>query len=668
MKERSPDTHVKASRARLSLILAMLGIAACSETIGAGPANPGNTDQGTPGGATATPGGTGGNATPGGTGGNTATPGGGDTGGNPGGNPAGNPGGNPAGNPAGTGGTDPTVIPTPCAQAPAKAKLVLTDYCASCHGGATPGMGGFKGVDDYNAIMASGKVIANKPDDSNVVKRMVAGSMPPPSVAKRQTEADIQSVKDWISCGAQDWDAPVGTPGGGAGGTLPFVSVDDRLTTMLRDVRSIANPTDRLRMRYIDLSMLANAGYNESQLQVYRESVSFLLNSLSTGRNAIAPRAIDREKLIYRLDLRDYGWDEDTWTLFEAEYPYAVVYDQDSRLFPFDEVSAEQLRRETGTQIPFIQGDWFISHGSRPPLYHEVLELPDTLQGLEAQLGVNIEQNIADEQVLRAGFKNAGPSQNNRVIERHDLGGNRGALWLSYDFANNLDDSDVFANPLDFQEDGGEVIFNLDNGLQAYFVNDNQGTRLDKAPTAVVQDPLSRDGAVENGLSCMNCHQEDGQLPKFDEVRDFTLRAGNNAAEIEAVIGVYASREELQDAFERDQNIYRSARAALGVTKVGPTTFHSLDDTHLGLIDLNGAAAAVGITADELERALDASSQAFPPEVVSLRVPGGTVQRDGFEAVLPELIEALGLGAQLRVTASGQPFINTGTVRTGVRR
>jgi hypothetical protein len=484
-----------------------------------------------------------------------------------------------------------------------------------------------------------------KPELSPVYQRMSAGSMPPASVAKRPGDVDIQAVKDWISCGAENWN---GT--GAAQAALPFVSVDDRLITMLRDVRSISNPTDRTRIRYLDLSMLANAGYSEDQLEVYRQATSFLLNSLSRGRTVIAPKAIDKQKLIYRLDLRDYGWSAATWTGFERVYPYAVEYDPNSRLFPFDEISAEQLRRETATEIPFIQADWFLSHGSRPPLYFDVLALPASLAELQRQLGVDIDRDIADEQVLRSGFKNAGPSQNNRVIERHDLGGNRGALWLSYDFIDNLGVHDVFAHPLDFQENGGELIFNLDNGLQGYYVVNAAGVRQNKAPNNVVQDPLSRDGAVETGISCMNCHQEDGQLPKFDEVRNFALATGANAATIEAVLGVYATQADLKDAFDRDQNLYRTARAALGINKVGSTTMHTLDDTHLGLIDINGAAAAVGLTVDDFKRALDASPQAFPPEVVTLREQGGAVQRDSFESILPDLILALGLGRQISVS------------------
>ena len=533
-----------------------------------------------------------------------------------------------------------------CATAPQRAEAALANYCSGCHGNIAMPKAGFSTVLDVPALLASGKIVKDKPDMSPVWKRMSGGSMPPVDVKKRPTDADIAAVREWITCGAEDWNAASAT-------ALPFVGIDQRLRWVLDDLRSLPNPVDRQRMRYLDLSTLSNSGISAEQVQIYRESVSFLLNSLSRGRTVIAPQAIDKDKLIFRLDLRDYLWDEDSWTQLEAVYPYAVIYDQDSRLYPFDEVTAEQIRRETGTQIPIIQGDWFISHASRPPLYHDLLELPDTLQGLERQLGVDVQQNIDTQQVLRAGFANAGPSQNNRVIERHELGGNRGALWLSYDFANNLNDKNIFANPLDFQEDGGEMIFNLENGLQGYFIADAAGNRLDKAPNNVVQDPASRDGAVENGLSCMNCHQTDGQLPKFDEIRDFQLNAGANAQEIEDVLAIYVTRQELQAAFDEDQNRYRTARTALGISNVSNTTMHTLDDIHLGIIDLNGVASVIGLKSDDLKRSIDASPQAFPPEIVTLRTRGGGIQRDAFEAIIGDLVEALGLGDQLLVNNAG---------------
>jgi len=446
-----------------------------------------------------------------------------------------------------------------------------------------------------------------------------------------------------------------------------FLSIDARLHAVLDDLHTISNPVDRERARYFDLSSLSNAGYSGPQLEVHREALSFLLNSLSHGRSVIAPHAVDADKLIYRIDLRDYLWDATSWTQLEAIYPYAVVYDRDSRLFPFDEATAQQIRAETKTQIPLIQSDWFLSHASRPPLYISLLKLPGALTSLEQQLGVDLQRDIDAEQVLRAGFAEAGPSHNNGVIERHELGGNRGALWLSYDFKNNLDFRNVFAHPRDFREDAREVIFNLENGLQAYFVSDAAGQRLDKAPNNVVQDPASRDGAVETGLSCMNCHQTDGQLPKYDEIREVELKASANAVETDKVLALYVTRDELEAAFVNDQTRYRTARAGLGISNISNTSLHELDATHLGIIGLDGVAGLVGLKAEDLKRAIDASRQALPPQIVALLNKDGGIQRDAFDAVVGDFIKAIGLGEQLLVASTGARRSNadTGTNTNG---
>ncbi len=71
-------------------------------------------------------------------------------------------------------------------------------------------------------------------------------------------------------------------------------------------------------------------------------------------------------------------------------------------------------------------------------------------------------------------MQTSGVSRNNRVIERHEIPGSRcRGYWLSYDFASNGDPiapKDILANPLDFVQDGGEIIFTLPNGLQGYMI------------------------------------------------------------------------------------------------------------------------------------------------------------------------------------------------------
>src|SRR5262249_28963206 len=129
--------------------------------------------------------------------------------------------------------------------------------------------------------------------------------------------------------------------------------------------------------------------------------------------------------------------------------------------------------------------------------------------------------------VVRAGFNGSGVANNNRLIERHEA--SYGAYWKSYDFAPldgpDRDFRDLFQHPLGpapapnaFRHAGGEIIFNLPNGLQGYMLVDADGKRIDKAPTNVVKDVKQRDGAVVTGVSCMSCHVK-GMIAKDDQIR-----------------------------------------------------------------------------------------------------------------------------------------------------
>ena len=108
--------------------------------------------------------------------------------------------------------------------------------------------------------------------------------------------------------------------------------------------------------------------------------------------------------------------------------------------------------------------------------------------------------NAPGVRVWRAGTNNSGVSNHNRVIERHSS--QHGAYWKSYDFAGSVGTQNIFNHPLSFTHDGGEVIFNLPNGLQGYYVTNASGFRLDDAPISIVSNPAASDPTVRNGLSC----------------------------------------------------------------------------------------------------------------------------------------------------------------------
>ncbi len=111
-------------------------------------------------------------------------------------------------------------------------------------------------------------------------------------------------------------------------------------------------------------------------------------------------------------------------------------------------------------------------------------------------------------------------SRNNRLIERHGI--ETGAFWTSYDFGGNKGTQSLFELPLGpygenaFKPDGGETIFSLPNGFNAYYLNTADGKRLDTGPTNIVQDPTQKDLLVTNGISCMGCHDQGFRKAKDD--------------------------------------------------------------------------------------------------------------------------------------------------------
>ena len=125
---------------------------------------------------------------------------------------------------------------------------------------------------------------------------------------------------------------------------------------------------------------------------------------------------------------------------------------------------------------------------------------------------MDVKSNIEKFLAKRAGFQNSGVSKHNRLIERHTIP--TGYFWTSYDFKGDRPEQSLFVHPLGpdghdaFKHDGGETIFSLPNGFQAYYLNTAAGERLDKGPTEIVLDDSQLDRSVTNGISCMGCHNQ----------------------------------------------------------------------------------------------------------------------------------------------------------------
>jgi mono/diheme cytochrome c family protein len=530
-----------------------------------------------------------------------------------------------------------------CETLATETRALLMEHCASCHAGGAK-QGGFGDVLNVERMLAQGKIVSGEPSESKLFNMVKSGAMPRNNT--KLTADEVATLEGWIECGPPNWPA-TSEPAHQAA----YLGVDQRLQAMYNDLRTIENPTDRTRVRYLDFSHLSNGGMDDDDVEAYRQIASFLLNSLSQGSRVVVPESVDDEHLLYRIDLRDYGWSTRTWDLLVAEYPYAVRYDADSRLFPFDEELAQSVREDTETLVPYIHADWFMAHATIAPLYYQLLEFPANALTLAQDLGVDVRDNIVDSQVARAGFAASGVSVNNRIIERHEQPGFAGAFWLSYDFISSDGQRNIFAHPVDFAQDAGEGFFNLENGLQAYFIQDRNFALVDTADPDVVTDPESRDRAVAPGLSCLGgCHLNKGILAKDDQVRAYIESSGPDAATRERVFGLYPEVAQMRELMQADAERYLDAVAETGLKLGDPNAINVLVRKHQDVLHLAEAAAVLGVSEDELLSSLQSSPQAFPAEILTLRQPGGTIYRDSFDLVFADVVTGLGLGEAIRPT------------------
>ncbi len=527
---------------------------------------------------------------------------------------------------------------SPMARAQEKAALaksaeqILKTNCYRCHGQDGAAEGQFNYILDVPTLVSREKIIAGDGAKSKLFKMIEKKRMPPEDEQPRPSEADLATLKAWIDAGAPDFNPAVPK--------REFVTSEAMLQAIAADLRSL-DEFDRQFARYFTLTHLSNAGLSDDILQTYRLGLSRLINSLSWGRRVVAPKSIDGAKTIFRIDLRDYRWKAETWDLLLAANPFGIAYGTQT---------ARECSAMSRSSQPHVRGDWFVFAASKPPLYHDLLEIPKTDRLLEKLLQVDAAKNISERRVARAGFNGSGVSQNNRLIERHELDLTNGAYWKSYDFGSSAGKQNLFERPLGFQHDGGEIIFNLPNGLQAYMLVDDRGGRIDKGPTAIVSDPKRPDRAVINGLSCMSCHNQ-GMIEKEDQVRKHVEanRGAFNETEVEIILGLYPRTEKMNTFLKEDADRFAKAVEKTGQKLDGKGKIVGTDPvvTVAALfeqeLDLNLAAAEAGVASDIFLRMLDRDST-LGRSLGPVRNKGGTVKREVFVAVFGDLVRDLRLG------------------------
>ncbi len=513
---------------------------------------------------------------------------------------------------------------------PARAEAVLRTHCAACHGPDGTGKGGFDYVLDPDRLASRTQVVPGKADESPLFQRIEQGEMPPGKRPRLQA-GDLAVLRRWIDAGAPPFHP-----------TPPPSLLREALLvrTVLADLQDLP-PRQRRFTRYLTLSHLANAGLSEESVSRHRHALAKLVNSLSWHPRISPPRPVGAARTIYRLDLRDYQWTARMWERLAVVYPYRPGETS---------AAAKECAALTGSAQPYLRGDWFLATASRPPFYHDFLQLPSTDRALERRLQVDVRADLQDDNAVRAGFNGSGVARNNRILERHDAA--HGAYWRSYDFSENTGRQNIFERPLGpmpgsggFVAAGGEILFHLPNGLQGYLLVDAAGRRVDKAPGDIVSDPRRPDRLVENGLSCLSCHVR-GLLPKDDQVRAHVLKnpAVFTADERAAILALYPQSARMRRLMKEDMERFARALEQAGVPAGGPEPIMTAVRRYEDVLDLRSAAAETGLMPEEFAVRLRRSPELMR-SLGTLLAKGGTVQRQVFEETYSELARLFSVGA-----------------------
>ena len=556
---------------------------------------------------------------------------------------------------------------------------VLRSRCARCHH--------YQKVteDKFDVLDRQSLIDAGYLDDSggkdavtaSYIWDVVADSSMPKGTPRKLTQTERKLIRDWIMVGA-----PEPSPA-----NRGFVSNQAILESIRDDLQNRVKKDDRKHQRYFSIANMYNdPSVTDRELVLARIAFAKTVNSLSQGNDPKPPRGIliipefhndemgDSQSktpykpqiLIFRVDLREYRWDtNNAWSYILANYPYGGLF-LEEKLRDLNAQISGLLGFHQKSEIAYLRADWLISEATRPPLYHEILQIPETAQELENSLGVKRWDKAPNTfyqpefKFMRAGFSVSGVSTHNRMVERHETIG-RGGYWISYDFKASEGLGNLFQFPLGpqfpendfanpafdknsaFLHDGGEIIFSLPNGMQAYMLVSRDGKRLDvPAPIEIVRDPLEISGnpSVINGLSCMNCHAT-GMIPFADEVRTRHGLLGEAKLLVERQyppsrafqVKVKADEDRFMTAYKRSVEPYLEwpDGSPVSIQDI-PEPIGRVARYYNTEISLEKAAAELGITEPDLVKAAITHNPSLKRRGLKPLATGGLIKREVWES------------------------------------
>jgi serine/threonine-protein kinase len=545
----------------------------------------------------------------------------------------------------------------------AEVKELFRARCFACHGGDR-GTEGNVVILDYGQLTTKKKVLPGNADGSKLFKLITANddSVMPPGTEPRLSAEQTEIVRKWIAAGAPAFPADVARPvEEKKDGLFKDVSgVDYVLTNILAHVRNVPEQ-DRPFIRYISINHILTTGATPAELDRQRGALFKAVNHMTWEKQLARLEPIDRANSVYAIDLRAVGWHKRPFTrrnwqgkeyrsylnrydLALLEYPYSVHYQDSDK---YERIAREYMYPINLVRpIPYVRSDWFCSVVTQPPLYEDVMDLPLHASVLEHRLGVDVKRNIYDYVAKRSGMAVSGVSRNNRVVEWHRS--LYGSYWKSYDFKTSKGEENMFKDPIDLHEVGGEYVFTLPNGLHGYYVSDAKGNRIEVAPQEIVIDKFASDKAVRNGLACMRCHDA-GVKPCTDTVRPALERMrGSLTFEKRDAERLYVPQKEFAALIDNDRDSFmRTMERVLGRPQTEepliPVSRRFLDDA----ITLENAAGELGFHDGRGLQPIFSTREFSALGLVPLAAPGGKIRRDSWEDYFDQAVRGLNMGTPI---------------------
>lgn len=341
-------------------------------------------------------------------------------------------------------------------------------HCAACHQikslDGPPAAGNFGNVLALDEMARAPHLVqAGNPDGSRLLAYLIDRRHPRASndapAATKLSSAEIAAVHQWIEQLPASGDSCPGRS------VLAPRDVDAAIRSWLA---AFSQETAR-DTRFVTLAHIANECAPGNELTAHRAAIGKILNSLSWSKAPIKPQVIDKAGTVLAVRLSELGWDAPRWDRLAGAQLEGTAF----RASP-------ELADIVGAARPAIRGDWLAHGAMRPPLYFELLDIPDQLRGLERRLGIE------------PGGETKPPSS---AAERRETP--HGSMWL----ARNTRSAGKNAS----SPQSAHVLFTLPNGFPAVAAFAPEGRRLDSGSSGLTAMITSHLVSAWIGKSCLGC-------------------------------------------------------------------------------------------------------------------------------------------------------------------